>query len=112
MSNLVWDRTGHFVGNRFNDVLSVKIKGVIFEVHQYPKDDGISYHPNILIKDFENLSNQAKERISNRADELDLKLTKQSINRNIKPFKGQTITCPGEMAKRIGELVSLVESFA
>jgi hypothetical protein len=105
-------RNGNYVGNRYNDVLTATIKGVTFEVHQYPKNDGISYQPNILIKDFDLLTKEAKNRIMDRAAELNLDLTKQSINRNIKPFSGQTITCPGELADRIGRLVRIVELFA
>jgi len=105
-------RNGNFVGNRFNNVLTTTIKGVVFEVHEYPLSDGIAYQPNILIKDFDLLSNTAKKRIEDRASELKLNLTKQGINRNIKPFAGQQVTCPGEVAKRVGRLVSIVNLFA
>ncbi len=112
MSKVKFSRNGNFTGNRFNNVLTATIKGVTFEVHEYPQNDGVSYQPNILIKDFDLLSKEAKTRITDRANELNLNLTKQSINRNIKPFAGQKVTCPGELADRIGRLVRIVELFA
>jgi hypothetical protein len=110
--NVNFKRNGNYVGKRYNDVLSTIIKGVVFEVHQYPKDDAISYEPNILIKNFDSLTSNTKKSIETRANELGLKLTKQGNgNRNIKPFAGQKVTCPGELADRVGRLVRIVNLF-
>jgi hypothetical protein len=111
--NVNFKRNGNYVGNRYNDVLTTTIKGVTFEVHQYPKDDAVSYEPNILIKNFDSLNTNTKKGIESRASELGLRLTKQGNgNRNIKPFAGQKVTCPGELADRVGRLVRIVNLFS
>jgi hypothetical protein len=113
MSKVKFSRNGNFVGNRLNNVLTATIKGVTFEVHEYPMADGVSYKPNILIKSFDGYEADVKVKVEAKAKELGYKLTKQGKgNRNINPFDGQDISCPGELAKRIGELVLVVESFA
>jgi len=110
MSKVTFKRDARFVGNRLNICLSVISKGVTYEVHEYPQPDGDSYQPHISIPNFADYDEDTRLLIEARVDELGYKLTKQGrANRNINPFKGQKITCPAELAVRIGELVVILK---